>query len=84
MSAECIVLDSLEGLARATSEGNRQVLEKLCKECVQFLYEQGVPRDRIAAIATPAIFEAFNKYLADYAERGWAAIERDIRGGLPH
>ncbi len=78
-----IELTSLEALRKVTAEGNRVVLEQLIAAIVQYLYEEGVERDRIASIATPAVFTAYRKYL-EYAEPGWAAIERDIVGGLPH
>jgi len=78
-----IELTNLEALEKATVEGNRQVLEKLIADTLKYLCDEGVPRDRLAAIATPAVFSAYCQYL-EFAEPGWAALERDIRGGSLH
>ena len=84
MCDDRIVLNDLDDLARARSEGDGEVLRQLIEQCVAFLQAQGVAHHRIAAIATPAVFEAYRKYLTEFADAGWASIERDIRGGLPH
>ena len=60
MSAE---LNSLDVIEQATVEGISPELEQLIVSAVLFLHNEGVPRHRIAELATPAIFTAYRKYL---------------------
>jgi len=71
---------SLENLASVRADGDKQVLVQLCADCVAFLHDVGVERDRIVELAAPTVVRAYNERLHNHADPQWTLIERDIRG----
>lgn len=81
--ADWILVDDLGELDRLRNEWKRWALGRVSTLVVQVLHEEGVPRDRIAAIAEPSVAKLYTQ-LAQAADSAAAAIERDILGAAMH